>query len=93
MSKVTFQQSDVMKTAPDAVLCLFSRDTVHSGISPAKKKHETNAYPVGPLAQYIRDLLSVVPPHVLCGFYENLQTRNTRVEKVQFLADKKHTKL
>ena len=52
-----------MKTA--ALLCIYSRSTVHCVISAA-----TNAYPVAPFAHYLWEVLSVVSSHVTCGFCE-----------------------
>ena len=41
-----------------------------SVIPPAEKYHKTHAYPVGPLAQNIWEVLSVVSSHVTRGFSE-----------------------
>ena len=67
----------VMKTA--AVPCICWRSTVHIVISPVEKNCKTNAYPVGPVAQYLWEVLSVVSPtlHVLT---KHPKTRNNKAE-------------
>ena len=46
-----------------------------SVMSPAEKYHKTNAYLVGPFAQYLCEVLSVVSSHVTCGFCETSKNK------------------
>ena len=43
-------------------------------------KKITNAYPVGPFAQYLREVLSVVSFNGTCGFSKHTKTRNSKAE-------------
>ena len=67
--------------------------TVHSSpvSSPPAEKHP-NAHPVGPFAQYLRDMLCVVFSHVRCGFCDKFKNRKTSGSKqLCFCRDAKRT--
>ena len=61
-----------------AVLCICGWSTVHSVISPAGKHHEPNAYPVGPFAQYIGEVSSVIFPRLHAVFTKRKKQETVR---------------
>ena len=69
--------------------CMCWRSTAHTVLSPLLK-NITSAYSVGPLAQYLLEVLSVVSSHIICGILRNIRKqKTTRLKPVQFLAEQK----
>ena len=68
--------------------CTMHVLTVHSSVSSPLLKNVANAYPVGPLAQYLKRGALCFSSHVTRGF-RNIQKQETiRLKAVQLLADK-----